>query len=331
MKKRFLLILMTMLLAVSGIGLTACGGTTAPPPEPDKVKQESLGELGNVVLSFPVFSDLHFGSSYGHIVEDTYPKALKDVMSRTENRISALVCAGDFTEGFLENYDTFMQYTVRGIGNLPVVVAYGNHEGDNKHAQYITKFGKPVDNVTTVNGYNFIVVGAHAKNTYTEEQAQWLDTKLAEFTAANPRKPVFVVVHHPVKGTHDAFNQENGNPELASTLQKYPQAVVITGHQHRPYTVDSFWSGEYVSFRSPNMRPDTENENKDPNYYPNESEYSLFRLTDKNILYIEKYRIAEGGDKPELMHDMGVNEYGIDGRSITFDLNGFYDKHNVAK
>lgn len=331
MKKRLLLILLTMILAVSTMGMTACGDKTAPPPEPDKVQQESLGELGNVVLSFPVFSDLHFGSSYGHIPEDTYPKALKDVMSRTENRISTLVCAGDFTEGFLKNYDTFMQYTIAGIGNLPVVVTYGNHEGDNKHEQYITKFGKPVDNVTTVNGYNFIVVGAHAKNTYTAEQAQWLDGKLAEYTAADPRKPVFVVVHHPVRGTHDPLTQTSGNPELMPTLKKYPQAVVLTGHQHQPFTEYSFWSGEYVSYRSPNMRPDTENEGKDPNYFPNESEYGLFRLTDKNILYIEKYRIAEGDEKPELMHSKGLNDYGIDGRSITFDLNAFYDSRNVAK
>ncbi len=331
MKKTLLFMILTIMLAVSIMGIAGCGEKVSPPPAPDTVKQESLGELGNVVLSFPVFSDIHFSSSYEHIVKDTYPKALKDVMSRTQNRLFAYVCAGDFTEGYLKDYDTFMQTTINGIGNLPMIVAYGNHEGDNKHEQYITKFGKPVDNVTTVNGYKFIVVGAHAGNTYTQEQAQWLDGKLAEYTAANPRQPVFVVVHHPVRGTHDAFTQENGNPELMPTLKKYPQAVVISGHQHQPFTTASFWSGEYVAFRSPNMRPDTENENKDPNYFPNESEYSLFRLTDKNILYIEKYRIAMGEEKPTLMDSMGVNEYGIDGRSITFDLNVFYDSHNVTK
>ncbi len=292
-------VLIAMATVICSAFTVGCGSETIAPPAPDTEKNEIYGEYGEVKLAFPAVSDLHFGSVCDEQVRDYYPKALAKSLEVTGNNIDTVVISGDFTEGFLENYDTLIQYTIDGVGSkTPMVVSYGNHEGNDKHYQYIQKFGKPIDNVTEVNGYNFVVIGAHANDTYTAEQAQWLDGQLSAMTKADPDKPVFVVVHHPVYGTH---SPNSGNTELQSTLEKYKQAFVLCGHEHQKFSDESLWKGEYISFRNSYMRNETE------------GQYALIRVTDKNYVIIEQYSVPYQG---EATH--------IEGKDWIINLNEFY-------
>lgn len=298
-------------MVLSSVFMLACKEPTEeviPAPAPEGVEAESLGEYGKVTLSFGAFSDIHFSSVCDKQVKEYYPKALADIMKQTGNRLSAVTVSGDFSEGFAADYDTLIQYTIARVGDeVPLIASYGNHEGNGKHFQYEAKFGKPVDNVTVVNGYNFICVGAHSGDTYTEEQAEWLDEQLVAMTAADPDKPVFILIHHPVKGTHDDWTQVNGNPELQSTLVKYPQAFVLCGHQHQPFSADSLWKGEYISFRNSYLRNETE------------GQYAIIRVTDLNYVVIKKYSIKPGDIAPTYMGD-----------DYVINLNEFYDSKEAA-
>ncbi len=298
MKKFRLGALIAMATIVCSAFTVGCGGATVRPPENDVNQPEIYGEYGEVKLAFPAVSDIHFGSVCDEQARYYYPRALEKSLEVTGNNIDTVVVSGDFTEGFLENYDTLIQYTIDGLGDRPMVVSYGNHEGNGKHHQYIQKFGKPIDNVTTVSGYNFIVVGAHENDTYTEEQATWLDGQLSKMTQADPDKPVFVVVHHPVYGTH---TPNFGNTELQSTLKKYKQAFVLCGHEHQQFSDESLWKGEYISLRNSYLRNETE------------GQYALIRVTDKNYVIIEQYSIPFNG---EATH--------IEGKDWIINLNDFY-------
>lgn len=309
--KKSLISILVLIMVLSSVFMLACKEPTEeviPAPAPEGVEAESLGEYGKVTLSFGAFSDIHFSSVCDKQVKEYYPKALADIMKQTGNRLSAVTVSGDFSEGFAADYDTLIQYTIARVGDeVPLIASYGNHEGNGKHFQYEAKFGKPVDNVTVVNGYNFICVGAHSGDTYTEEQAEWLDEQLATMTAADPDKPVFILIHHPVKGTHDDWTQVNGNPELQSTLVKYPQAFVLCGHQHQPFSAESLWKGEYISFRNSYLRNETE------------GQYAIIRVTDLNYVVIKKYSIKPGDIAPTYMGD-----------DYVINLNEFYDSKEDA-
>ena len=88
------------------------------------------------------------------------------------------------------------------VGDTPLIASYGNHEGDGKHYQYEDAFHLPVDNVRTVKDFKFVTLGAHAGNTYTDEQAKWVDQKLTEIEALEPNKPIFTLMHHPLSRIH---------------------------------------------------------------------------------------------------------------------------------
>lgn len=291
-------VLLSMAIIMSVGTLLGCGskgGDVIAPPEPDTQKLESLGEYGNVELAFPAFSDIHFGSVCDTQVRDYYPKALKKSLEVTGNRINAVTVSGDFTEGFLENYDALIGLTIKNVGSkTPLIASYGNHEGDNKHYQYEQKFNKPVDNVTEVNGFNFIAVGAHAGNTYLASQAQWLDTQLKAMTEKDPNKPVFILIHHPVYDTH--HQEDFGIKTLRPTLEKYKQAFVLTGHEHEYFNEYSLYKGDFISLRNGFLR----NEEK--------GQYCLIRVTDKNYIVVEKYEIYYGDEEPSKVKNANGKE-----------------------
>lgn len=268
---------------------SGCSDEVIPAPQPEEVEKEDMGEYGKVELAFPIISDIHFSSVDNDYVTQYYPKALAYSLKITGNRLGAVVVPGDFSEGYLKDYDTLINYTVAGVGDqIPLLASYGNHEGNGKHYQYIQKFGKPVDNVNKVNGYNIILVGAHENDSYTEEQNIWLDAKLKEMTTAEPTKPVFIVIHHPVYDTH---NSGTGVPRFRETLNKYPQAFVISGHDHSDFSANSFWQGEFTSFRNSYLKN------------PEKGQYSMLRITDKNVIIIKKYEVKPSDDEPYCIGD----------------------------
>lgn len=280
--------------------LVACNNQIIGAPNPEIFEKEDFGEYGKVELAFPIISDIHFSSSSNDKVVEYYPKALSFSVKETNNRLNAVIVPGDFSEGYLKDYDTLIKYTRQVVGtNIPLLASYGNHEGDGKHHQYIQKFGKDVDNVNLIAGYNIILLGAHAGNTYTSAQNVWLDSQLASMTTNEPNKPVFIVVHHPV---YDTNTDNFGVQTFRETLNKYPQAFVICGHDHAEFSQDSLWQGEFTSFRNSYLKNDEK------------GQYSMLRITDKNVIIIRKYEVKPNDLEPYVI-----------GEDIIIDFNAFLD------
>ena len=83
-----------------------------------------------------------------------------------------------------------------------------------------------------VGGYHFLTVEPKDYTaSYSEETVTWLDQTLAEITAAEPNKAVFVATHARVKNT--IFGSYSSvSTQLVSTLNKYPQVILWGGHEH---------------------------------------------------------------------------------------------------
>lgn len=101
-----------------------------------------------------------------------------------------------------------------------------------------------------INGYHFIALnteeGLKDSIYMSDEQLAWLDEKLGESEdgtsgAADPEKPVFVIVHQALDDTHQRANAYGGfggqDAQVKEILSKHPQAVVLSGHIHNGFGV----------------------------------------------------------------------------------------------
>jgi hypothetical protein len=156
-------------------------------------------------------------------------------------------------------------------------VSPGNHDVNsnlNTYSLFEAATGQRPNADYVVNGYHVISVSPGA-GVFTEDAdpvgenavasagvstgnsgayayaANWLNARLAEITAAEPEKPVFILVHHPIRCTHYVSNEWYGSglatgcgDAFESFLEDYPQAVVWGGHIHTPNHIPtSIWQG----------------------------------------------------------------------------------------
>ena len=173
-----------------------------------------------ILIRFALINDIHFSSSLENITSDYYKKALTGLNEYTNNGLDAVVVHGDFSEGYREDYDTLINITKELVGDTPLIASYGNHEGDGKHYQYEDAFHLPVDNVCTVKDFKFVTLVAHAGNTYTDEQAKWVDEKLTEIEAFDPNKPIFTLMHYPLSGIYTEEDKSNHCKNLLPIFKK---------------------------------------------------------------------------------------------------------------
>ena len=101
-----------------------------------------------------------------------------------------------------------------------------------------------------VNGFDFVVLngGKYLFETassyaYSVESVDWVSNKLAQIYASDPNKTVFFLVHIPFSDSNRLSNKNNGmdrysstTPEFAvklkNTLAKYPNLIMLYGHDH---------------------------------------------------------------------------------------------------
>ncbi len=92
-----------------------------------------------------------------------------------------------------------------------------------------------------VGGYHFIYLGGEAPGLQaylSQEQIQWFDQKMAECTAEDPEKPVFVMLHqsfyNTVAGSLPGENWDGVYDEnsLKAVMEKYGQIILVNGHSH---------------------------------------------------------------------------------------------------
>ena len=209
-------------------------------------------------------------------------------------RLDAIVGIGDIAEnGLAEEYH--LAYASLSGMDSRYIMATGNHDIRLRaYSQSTSRFYSFVDALNgeetmagrvysegklayseVVNGYKFIVMGSD-KTEFEEayispEQLDWIDKELE----TEKGKPVFVVLHQPLKLTHNlpttwgnGTNKEAGsvgaqNDEIKAVLAKHADdstVVLITGHLHAGFSQYSYQQIE--GFHSVNV-PALSIENKD--------------------------------------------------------------------
>jgi 3',5'-cyclic AMP phosphodiesterase CpdA len=197
-------------------------------------------------LVFPVISDVHIKKS-GTIDMQKFKEAL-DQLNEQAPKQDAFAVVGDLTDnGFREEYDRFFSlYDVKKQPKAVSLFAIGNHEYRNglsetdAQKRFLTETGmKSIYDHKVIKGYHFIILGTEKKLTpgyYSEEQIKWLSEQLEQAEKDDPKKPIFVFQHHPVKNTVNSseWSTKVNRDLLYNTLKKYPQVIHFSGHTHYP-------------------------------------------------------------------------------------------------
>ncbi|MFE4351221.1 metallophosphoesterase [Peribacillus butanolivorans] len=209
-------------------------------------KASKFGLHKNPDLVFPVISDVHMLKS-GTTDLQKLGSALHQLNELVPKQ-DALVVVGDLTEnGFTEEYDRFMAlYNAKKQTQAASLFAIGNHDYWNglsvTDAQklFLKKMGmESIFYHKVIKGFHFIVLGTENGKTegyFSEQQIAWLGEQLQQAKQDNPKKPIFVFLHQPIKNT--VYGSEWGfevNRELLyNTLKEYPQVITFSGHTHYP-------------------------------------------------------------------------------------------------
>lgn len=264
------------------------GGVVAPSTaDPIKAKDPDSVKMVFATVADPQVSNYMFGRY------QSFQEACIDLRN-AECEFDAIVGVGDIAEnGLLEEYQLVYD-EINGISDR-YIMATGNHDirlrlYSQSHERFtnftnaLNKDESMTENAyaegkfaysEVVNGYKFIVMGSD-KTEFEEayispEQLEWLDNELA----TEKGKPVFVVLHQPLKLTHNlpatwgnGTNKEAGsvgdqNDEIKAILAKHADdstVILITGHLHAGFSQYSYEQIE--GFHSFNV-PALSIENKD--------------------------------------------------------------------
>ncbi len=217
-----------------------------------------------------------------------FDAACEDVTNNVDGRVDVMLNAGDIAEnGLLCEY----QYVSEKLANAKTdcfLNTVGNHDvrlkvSYKKTVKTFTGFtnalNKSVGSDFTmdalhysyeINGYRFIVLGTDRtefeESYISEAQLCWLDAQLTE--ASNTGKPIFVMIHQPLKLTHglpDTWNSPidsagsvgDQSDSLKYFLNKYDNVFLITGHLHTgigQYTYEKI--GNFHSINLPSLTID---------------------------------------------------------------------------
>ena len=258
------------------------GGLVAPSTaEPIQAKDPKNVNAVFVTLADPQVSNYMFGRY------QSFQEACID-LENAECEFDAIVGVGDIAEnGLLEEYQ-LVYNEINGLSKR-FIMASGNHDIRLRaYGQSYDRFSNFTNSLNrdesmtenayaegkyayteVVNGYKFIVMGSD-KTAFEEayispEQLEWLDNELA----TEKGKPVFVVLHQPLKLTHNlpttwgnGTNKEAGsvgaqNDEIKAILAKHADdstVILITGHLHAGFSQYSYEQIEgFHSFNVPSF------------------------------------------------------------------------------
>lgn len=196
---------------------------------------------------------------------DRYPifKAAAEDLHNSEAKFDALVGVGDIAENGLS---VEYQLVYDGIGGLDTryIMAVGNHDirlriyeqSKNTFSHFVNTLNgddsfDSFSYAERVNGYKVIVLGSD-KSVFEESylsdaQLEWLNDEIK----VENGKPVFVILHQPLKNTHNIEEAWNSPFEgagsvgdqsiaLKAIMSKYQNVFFITGHLHSGFGPDSY-------------------------------------------------------------------------------------------
>lgn len=175
-------------------------------------------------------------------------KAALELMK--EQKVDLLIHAGDFCEvasdfGYQTYLSVFNEVFPEADSRPVTQYIMGNHdfwtEGSHRYPTYKQNlFEKNLEQSPwthlILNGFHFIAASpdsGDSSRAYTGRALNWLDEQLAiaEKDAEREGKPIFVITHQNPSATVYGSG-EWGDQSLKSLLDKYPQAVSISGHSH---------------------------------------------------------------------------------------------------
>lgn len=196
---------------------------------------------------------------------DRYPtfKAAAEDLHNAQCKFDAVIGVGDIAENGLS---VEYQLVYDGIGGLDTryIMATGNHDIRLRlYEQSMNTFCHFANTLNgdeamnsfhfseRINGYKVIVMGSDKtefEEAYIgEEQLAWLDSEIA----GENGEPVFVILHQPLKATHNVEVAWNSSDDTAGTvgeqsdeiqaiLSKYENVFLISGHLHSGFGPDSY-------------------------------------------------------------------------------------------
>lgn len=278
------------------ISFTALFGATLPTPSTDSViKVNDDAEMTVVLWGDPQLSDYD-------AKRHQYTKNAALDLANAEGTFDALVVAGDIAEnGKATEYQLVLEYLSAADNVDNHIMAVGNHDVRlRSYSQVVGTFknfsslanDKFADNAKfyaedklsytyDVNGYTFIALNTDKvvfeESYFSDACLEWFDAELNKATADG--MPVFVVLHQPLKETHQVWQAWNSADDKSGTvgaqsdalqaiMHKYDNVFLITGHLHMGFSEE--WSihsiGNFTGVNLPGIGP----KNADGDFY-NES------------------------------------------------------------
>ncbi len=246
--QQFFLKLFSVFFAMS----VSVSGTVAPPSTENPIKPK---DADNVKLVFAAFGDTQI-SNYMFDRYKVFGAAMEDL--HASERMDAVIVAGDIAENGLAEEYQLVYDGLKGLENCRYIMSTGNHDIRlriyNQTKKRFNSFANALNNnvnpvsefhfTEVINGYKFIVMGsdktAFEEAYISDAQLEWLDNELA----AENGKPTFVILHQPLKLTHDLPNTwGNGtnvnagsvgdqSDAIKEILTSYKNVILITGHLH---------------------------------------------------------------------------------------------------
>ena len=231
------------------------GGVVAPSTDDVIKAAKPDAKLVFATVADPQVSNYMFGRY------QAFQEACMDL--RNAERLDAVVTVGDLAEnGLAEEYA--LAYDELAPIDARFIMATGNHDIRLRAYKQTTNtfchFANTLngdDSMNSfhfserINGYKVIVLGSD-KTVFEEAylsdaQLEWMNDEVK----AEDGKPVFVILHQPLKNTHNvevAWNSpfEGGGTvgaqsiAVKSILSKYDNVFLITGHLHSGFGPDSY-------------------------------------------------------------------------------------------
>jgi predicted phosphodiesterase len=198
-------------------------------------------EISGRYPRFIVISDTHFENNVGEGAAVKVPKALKNLLAK-KPAPDAVFIVGDLTDqGEVKQYEQLLS-VFNDKSNIPegvevfYIMGYNHDKSENNDQEnFLNVVQKPLHRFVEIKGYPFIYIseGGWQETSYNLEARRFLEEKMAEAAAKYPGKPIFTFMHVPPLNT--CYGSEDwGTDFFLPVLNKYPQAIVFSGHSHFP-------------------------------------------------------------------------------------------------
>ena len=195
-------------------------------------------------LAYELFRDLGVDLivNDGDVADHHYPTGYVAYREMVEETFAGVPAANRPKELFVYAWHDAFDYRnhPRGDATKDAPEAFGEMQGLIKAPNGPYAEGE-------VKGYPYVVIPQFYGR---KGQVDWarFDRMLAAAVKAHPGKPVFVFAHVPPEGT---TRSGRGMPEKRKVLDRYPQAINISGHSHGSLREErSIWQGGFTSYNA---------------------------------------------------------------------------------